>query len=54
MNFAQLMMNSKPFITARTVFVFGSLKLEPERNTFMDATAGMDKDARVSYYAAHF
>ena len=29
-------------------------KTRAERNTFMDATAGMDKDARVSYYAAHF
>ena len=35
-------------------FCIWIFKTRAESNTFMDATAGMDKDARVSYYAAHF
>jgi hypothetical protein len=35
-------------------FCIWVFKTRAERNTFMDATAGIDKDALVSYYAAHF
>ena len=29
-------------------------KTREDRNRFMDATAGMDKDNRVAYYAEYF
>ena len=29
-------------------------KTREDRNRFMDATAGMDKDTRVAYYAEYF
>ena len=35
-------------------FCIWVFKTRAEHNTFMDDTAGIDKDARVSYYAAHF
>ena len=44
----------KAIYHSKDSFCIWIFKTRTERNTFMDATAGMDKDARVSYYAAHF
>ena len=44
----------KAIYHSKDSFCIQIFKTRAERNTFMDATAGMDKDARVSYYAAHF
>lgn len=44
----------KAIYHSKDSFCIWIFKTRAKRNTFMDAIAGMDKDARVSYYAAHF